>query len=395
MFFENIRLAFRNFATSRMRAFLSVLGVVIGVASVIAITTLGQSATISVQSEIARSGLGTIVIQRTSNDPRLIRLFTPELAHQLQRRVPGIRAATPVQSESSLMRYAERQHKGSVMAVSEEAVGIFDITMTDGRFFSYDDQARRRSVVVLGAEVARILFPTKNPIGEQLRLYLDPARSFQVIGVIDYRPDALGLSFDFSVFVPFETYSNRVEKVNSVSRYAVGIHNAADVLAVTEEVTEFFRDVADGEEGYRVRSPSTVAELFGAVTTTLNAFLTAIAAISLLVGGVGIMNIMLVSVTERTKEIGIRKALGATPAVIRGQFLTEAVTLTLFGGLVGIVLGTVLSFLGTWMLGMNFSPNPGAYPLALIFSCSVGIFFGLYPAIRASQLDPVVALSYE
>ena len=131
------------------------------------------------------------------------------------------------------------------------------------------------------------------------------------------------------------------------------------------------------------------------MTSTLNAFLTTIAAISLIVGGVGIMNIMLVSVTERTKEIGIRKALGASPAVIRGQFLTEAVTLTLFGGVLGVLLGTGLSYWGTWLLGWSFAPDPAAYPLALAFSGSVGVGFGLYPAIRASRLDPVQALSYE
>jgi len=391
-----MRMALRNFATSRMRAFLSILGIVIGVASVIAITTLGRSATVSIQTEIARSGLGTLVVQgQRSNDPRMARLYTPELAADLKRQVAGIQAVSPLHVRSALMRYADRRHRGSVLALTEETQGLFDLRMSEGRYLSTEDLGRRRSVVVLGAEAARVLFPTKSALGEHVRLYLDSVRSFKVIGVIDSRPDALGLSFDMSVCVPLSTYSSRIQPLRSVQRYAVGVQDAADVVRVTRAVTEFFRALTGGTTDFRVLSPSAVSELFDAVTSTLNAFLTAIAAISLIVGGVGIMNIMLGAGTERTKEVGIRKALGATPGAIRGQFLTEAVTLTLVGGALGRVRGTALSWWGTWLLGWNFAPNPGAYPLALAFASGVGICFGLYPAIRASRLDPVQALAYE
>ena len=135
--------------------------------------------------------------------------------------------------------------------------------------------------------------------------------------------------------------------------------------------------------------------MFQAVTMTLNAFLTGIAAISLIVGGIGIMNIMLVSVTERTREIGIRKAMGASPAAILGQFMTEAITLSIVGGVIGMIVGTGLSSFGTWLFGWNYTPNPAAYPISMLFASSVGIFFGLYPAVRASRLNPVDALNYE
>jgi putative ABC transport system permease protein len=379
-----------------MRTFLSVLGIIIGVASVIAITTMGRSATLSVQAEIARSGLGTIVVvPKPENNPQLIRLFTPELAPRIKRTVAGIGAVMPMLSRNCLAKYEGSVYKGTVMAVSEDSPEIFELNLAEGRFFSALDRERRGSVVVLGAEAASALFPTSSPIGKRIRLYLDPMRSFKVVGMLAPRPDALNLSFDAAVYVPFDTYSRRVQPITRVQRYAIGVRDGADLIEVTRRIEEFFYELTRSRTAYRIISPSAVAETFHAVTSTLNLFLTAIAAISLFVGGIGIMNIMFVSVTERTREIGIRKALGASPAVIRGQFLTEAVTLTMFGGLLGIVIGTLLSYGLTWMFGWRFAPSPFSYPLALLFSSAVGIFFGLYPAIRASQLDPVQALMYE
>jgi putative ABC transport system permease protein len=293
------------------------------------------------------------------------------------------------------MTYQGTMHKGNVMAVNEDTPGIFDLSLQEGRFFSSLEREQRGSVVVLGAEAANTLFPTSSPIGRRIRLYLSPMRSFRVVGVLSSHADALGLSFDSSVYVPFDTYTRRVEPVTRVPRYAVGAQKGVDVIEMSRRVEDFFFGLTGRRTAIRLVSPSAAAETFKAVTSTLNAFLTVIAAISLVVGGIGIMNIMFVSVTERTKEIGIRKALGASPAVIRGQFLTEAVTLTLFGGVLGILLGTAMSFAGTWLLGWSFAPSPFAYPLALVFSSAIGIFFGLYPAIRASRLDPVQALMFE
>jgi putative ABC transport system permease protein len=396
MVFENISLAFRSFTTNRMRTFLSVLGIIIGVASVIAITTMGRSATLSVQAEIARNGLGTIVVMpRPEGNPQLIRLFNPELASRIQREVPGIEAVMPMLARNCLAKSEGSVYKGMVMAVSEDSPGIFELSLAEGRFFSAMDRERRGLVAVLGAEAASALFPTSSPIGRRIRLYLDPMRSFRVVGVLARRPDAMNLTFDAGVYIPFDTYSRRVQQITRVQRYAIGVGDGADVIEVSRRIEEFFYGLTRSRTAYRMYSPSAVAETFHAVTSTLSVFLTAIAAISLLVGGIGIMNIMLVSVTERTREIGIRKALGASPAVIRGQFLIEAVTLTMFGGVLGIIIGTALSYGLTWMFGWSFAPSLFSYPLALLFSSAVGIFFGLYPAIRASQLDPVQALMYE
>jgi len=215
------------------------------------------------------------------------------------------------------------------------------------------------------------------------------------VGVLESRAETMGLEFDPSIFVPFDTYATRIKRVDRVQRYVVGVVDETAVLDIADRIERYFVHLTGKEDAVRIVSPSTVAEMFEAVTVTLNAFLTGIAAISLIVGGIGIMNIMLVSVTERTREIGIRKALGASPGAILGQFMTEAVTLSIVGGIFGMIVGTGLSYFGSWLFGWNYTPNPVAYPISMVFASAVGIFFGLYPAIRASRLNPVDALNYE
>ena len=396
MLIDYLRLAFGSFLSNRMRSFLSLLGIIIGVASVIAITSLGRSATMTVQDEIARAGLGTIVIRpRSGTDPALLHLFTTEFGDQLTREVPGVATVMPMQARSVVVKYGDREYKADLLAVTEQLPSILDIPVDDGRFLSEQDSSKRQSVVVLGAAVAAELFPVGSAVGKHVRLYLDPVRSFEVVGVLEYRADTMGMDFDPSVFLPISTYSARVERVSRVQRYVVGVADENDVLNVADRIDRYFANLSGQEDSVRIDSPSTVAEMFQAVTVTLNAFLTGIAAISLIVGGIGIMNIMLVSVTERTREIGIRKALGASPAAILGQFMTEAVTLSILGGIIGMIVGTGLSSFGTWLFGWTYAPNPSAYPVSMLFASSVGIFFGLYPAVRASRLNPVDALNYE
>ena len=396
MLIDYIRLAFGSFASNRMRSFLSLLGIIIGVASVIAITSLGRSATMTVQGEIARAGLGTIVVEpQPETDPMLLRLFTPAFGDRLAREVPGITTVMPMQRTSVIVKFRDRERKADLLAVTEQLQSILDIPVDDGRFLSEQDGAKRRSVVVLGAEVAAELFPVDSALGKHVRLYLDPVRSFEVVGVLESRADTMGMKFDPSVFLPFDTYSARIERVSRVQRYMVGVVDETDVLNVADRIERHFVNLSGKEDSVNVESPSTVAEMFQAVTVTLNAFLTGIAAISLIVGGIGIMNIMLVSVTERTREIGIRKALGASPAAILGQFMTEAITLSIVGGILGMIIGTGLSSFGTWLFGWNYTPNPLAYPISMLFASFVGVFFGLYPAVRASRLNPVDALNYE
>jgi ABC-type antimicrobial peptide transport system permease subunit len=396
MLLDYIRLAFGSFATNRMRSFLSLLGIIIGVASVIAITSLGRSATMTVQGEIARAGLSTIVVQpRSETDTALLRLFTPAFSDRLATEISGIDTVMPMQGSSVVVKYRDREYKADLLAVTEQMQSILDIPLDEGRFLSEQDRLKRRSVVVLGAEVAAELFPVGSAVGKHVRLQLNPVRSFEVVGVMKSRAETMRLEFDPSIFLPFETYSARIQRITYVQSYVIGVVDETDVLNVANRIERYFFNLSGKEDSVRVRSPSEIADMFQAVTVTLNAFLTGIAAISLIVGGIGIMNIMLVSVTERTREIGIRKALGASPAAILGQFMTEAVTLSIVGGILGMIVGTALSSFGTWLFGWDYTPNPMAYPISMLFAGSVGIFFGLYPAVRASRLNPVDALNYE
>ncbi len=398
MFWENIGLALKEFGTNRMRAFLSVLGIVIGIGSVIAITTLGRSATVSVQNQVSQAGLGTLMVFPGRDSAKEVRrLFTPQLADTLLAKIEGVQAATPMNQGSYRLENGRNVYpRGTVLGVEANFAGIYSYGVAEGGFLTEEDSAKRRSVVVLGAEIAEALFPSGGAPGQYVRVYREGvARSFKVIGVMEAKTGTMGMDFDVAAYVPFSTYSQRLGRSESVQRYAVGTADGAEAMEVAGRLEAALLALTGNEESYRVMSPSTMAEMFTGITRTLNLFLTGVAAISLVVGGIGIMNIMLVSVTERTREIGIRKALGAAPRVIRSQFLAEAVTLTLVGGLAGMTVGTALSWLGTRLLHWTFAPSAVAYALAVLCSSGVGIFFGLYPAARASRLEPVKALAYE
>ncbi len=397
MFFENVRLAFKDFGANKLRTFLSILGIVIGVGSVIAITTLGRSATASVQAEVARAGLNVIAVFPGRDSAREVRrLFTPELARKVAAGVEGVREVVPINSGSYLLKRGRETTQANAVGVDETFADLFDYAPAEGGFITAEQNQRRNTVIVLGAQVAQELFPGGQAMGQYVRLSRkDVARSFKVVGVMRSKTATMGMDFDASVYVPYQTYTRRVEPAENVQRYFIGARRGADVLQVADRVDRYFLQLTGNEDSYRVISPATMAEVFTGVTRTLNLFLTGVAAISLLVGGIGIMNIMLVSVTERTREVGIRKALGASPGVIRGQFLTEAVVLTLVGGVIGIVLGTGLSYAGTLFLKWVFAPQLSAFAVAVAVASAVGIFFGLYPAVRASRLDPVAALAFE
>ena len=397
MFFENLKLGFKDFGSNKLRTALSVLGIVIGVASVITITTLGGSATTSIQEEVEGAGLNIIaVFPGRDSDKDVRRLFTEELAVEIEETVDGVQDVLPINSGQYLVRIGKNSYESTVYGVDEGFQSVFGCETESGNFITSQDNEKRKSVIVLGSEIGSELFPEEDPLGKHVRVFREGvARSFKVVGVLAERTETMRVDFDTSVYIPRSTYTHRLHRVENVQDYFIGTAEDADVLETADRIGDFFLDLTGNSEAYRVMSPATMAEMYTGITETLNLFLTGVAAISLIVGGIGIMNIMLVSVAERTKEIGIRKALGASSRAIRGQFLTEAVILTTLGGIIGMVLGSGLSFLGTSLLGWSFAPRSVAYLLSVVFSCSVGIFFGLYPAHRASKLKPVDALSFE
>jgi putative ABC transport system permease protein len=395
MILANLRAAFLSLRANRLRTALSALGIVIGVASVVTISTLGNSTTAGIQADIASAGLETITVLAGRDAGREVRrLFTEELAEDLES-IEGVLAATPMNGTNLTYRLGTEYATETTFAVEPVFQEVFNLSLARGRFIGTDDIAARRLVVVLGADLAESLFGEAEPVGEHIRFIGDQSRQLRVIGVLEAKPDTLGFSFDTSAYVPRSTYLARVENAEYVNSYVLRANLDHDVLETADAVEAYLDDVIGEPEAVRVVSPSTIADTFSTVTSTLQAFLTGIAAISLIVGGIGIMNIMLVSVTERTREIGIRKALGATSRRILGQFLTEAIMVTGVGGLAGVGLGIGLSMLVTTIMGLEFTASVTSYVVALVFSAGVGLFFGLYPAARAARLDPAVALSYE
>lgn len=394
---ENLKLAFQNFAYSKLRTALSALGIIIGVMSVIAITTLGGSATGSIQDSVVGAGLNSITVMAGREATAAVtRTFDLEFADRIASEVDGVAAAVALVSSNFTVSYGKNQFENvTVMAAAPDYAEIYQYSPESGVFISEDNNERRESVVVLGAEIAESLFPDGEAIGNRIRIFKNQARSFKVVGVMESMADSMGNSFDSSVYVPVSTYDSRLQRIETVRQYGITAEEGADVLVVSDNLTAWFTQLFGSDDEVRVMSPATMAEMFTGITETLNLFLSGVAAISLIVGGIGIMNIMLVSVSERTREIGIRKALGATPRVIKRQFLIEAATLTTFGGAVGVALGLGISAMAIRTLGWSFSLNFAAVAGAVVFSALVGIFFGLYPAARASKLNPVAALAYE
>ncbi len=395
MFFENIKLTYQNLRSNKMRAILSLLGIIIGVSSVIMITTLGKSAASGIKGEIASSGLETITVYKGWGKTSVDKIFRPSLGEDFIRDLDGIDSAMPISEDQYYLSSRYKSGQFNVKAVSEDFASIVDYKVDAGEFISADDNLKRRQVIVLGSELAEKLFPAGHAVGKTIRLVQGDSRTFTVIGIMKKKSASFTGSFNSLAYIPYDTYSKKMKRINSVNMFILKVSTGSDAVTITGDVKDYLFSKTQDKDSFYVESPQSMMEMFSKVTGILNTVLGGIAAISLLVGGIGIMNIMLVSVTERTREIGIRKALGAKPAIIRGQFLTEAVTLTLTGGIIGIISGTGLSWVITHFLKWGFATDAKSYLIAILFSSFIGIFFGFYPAASASKMDPIKALSYE
>ncbi|NLV84383.1 MAG: FtsX-like permease family protein, partial [Spirochaetales bacterium] len=335
MIWENIKLALKDMMASKLRTFLSLLGIVIGVASVIAILTLGESATKSITQSIVEGGLEMVTIFPNRTQKAALE-FNEEFGNKLIQNVDNIRTVQPINSNAATLRYGQETTSASINGVLSTYAEILDYHAATGDFFTMADNLASRQVVALGSSLAETLFPDGNAVGQYVSILRNQAKSYLVVAVMEPKDASFNLSFNNSAFIPYNTYSQRFVKPANVGSYVVRITDGADPLAVSDEIENYLNSLV-GSDAYNLFSPASLAEMAEQITGTFSTFLSAIAAISLLVGGIGIMNIMLVSVAERTKEIGIRKAMGASPAVIMGQFITEAIVLTFTGGFIGIL----------------------------------------------------------
>jgi len=398
--------ALASLASNKLRSSLTILGIVIGVGAVIAMISIGRGAESSISDQINSIGTNLIFITSGSQDVRNPRPLTISDAEALKDRVlaPSILYAAPViQTRGDVTRRGENISTSLLAATPEYAI-VRSITVAEGSFITADQLKARAAVIVLGSEVALSLYgKTDGLIGETVRIQGQP---FRVIGVLESKGGSNFGSQDDQVLIPLTTAQSRLVQRGSrdeVDTIYVSAVSADQVSQAVDEATSILASrhhVSRSQPDFNIINQQDILQIAQTITGTLTIFLGGIAAISLLVGGIGIMNIMLVTVTERTREIGLRKALGARKRDILWQFLTESSVLSLVGGLIGIALGWGISVLIGKIAansGTPFNPSIGldTVLIATLFSSAVGLFFGIYPANRAARLQPVEALRYE
>jgi putative ABC transport system permease protein len=408
---HSIRTATTGLQTHKSRSLLTILGIVIGITSIILIMSLGQGAKNLILGEIQGMGtksIGVLPGKEPSGMSDLTQLFADSLkdrelqALKQKLNVPHSKFVMPVVFGAGSAVYGSEKYKLSVYGAGEYMATIFDIKPEKGIFFNDDDVRSLSPVVVLGWKAKDKLFGNEEAVGKKIRI---KNTTFKVIGVLPEKGQSSFISFDEVALMPYTTAQQYLLGTKYFQRIVVEADSEANLAQTANDIKITLRNlhnITDPEkDDFYVSTPAEMADKLGIVLNTLTIFLAAVAAISLVVGGIGIMNIMLVSVTERTKEIGLRKALGATNSDILRQFLLEAVILTSIGGLIGITLGSLLSFVASLLitnfggLDWQFSFPWGAAVLGIVVSSMVGLVFGIYPAKQAAQKSPMEALRYE
>ncbi|HJV71267.1 ABC transporter permease [Ideonella sp.] len=396
-------LAFRAIRRNLLRSFLTVLGIVIGVAAVITMVTLGNGATQAVRDQISSLGSNLLMVrpgQRLgpgmggAGAPAFKEADVDAIASQ----IAGLKAVAP-EVRSGVTVIANGKNWATTVTGSTDAYfTTSNWTLASGRIFSDDEQASGAAVCVIGSTVKRELFgASADPLGQQIRV---KSFSCEVIGTLASKGQAaMGQDQDDTLIVPLRTAQRRVTGTTRVNTLLVSMRDGADPARITRALTQLLRErrkLADGaDDNFNVLDTAQIAQTLSGTTQLMTSLLGAVAAVSLLVGGIGIMNIMLVSVTERTREIGVRLAIGALEREVLLQFLIEAVVLSCAGGLVGIVIATVASMVLASVMQVPYLFDLGINLLAFVFSALIGVVFGYFPARRAARLDPIEALRHE
>ena len=401
MVWNAFMLALREIRRNLMRSVLTILGIVIGVAAVIVMVTIGGGATVQVTEQIASLGSNLLMItpgQRVGMGQRSAApAFDVADVEAMVREVDDIAVAAPSASSSITAVYGNANWTSRVTGVDNRFFDVGNWTIAEGRRFTESELRAGKAVCVLGATVVKELFGTQEPVGGKVRL---KKFSCQVQGVLKAKGQStMGTDQDDVILMPLRTYQRRVAGSRDVALIQVSVRDDASTVQAEQAITRLLRKrrhlSANEEDDFSVRDLKEIAQMLTGTTRVLTGLLGAVAAVSLLVGGIGIMNIMLVSVTERTREIGIRLAIGAREREVLMQFLVEAVVLSSLGGLVGIVLAIAGSFGLANLLEVPFVFNPTIVVIAFLFSAAVGILFGYFPARKAARLDPIEALRHE
>ena len=398
---ENITMAATTLWANKLRSGLTMLGIVIGNASVIAMVGVGQGAQKLAAAQFESLGANVMFVVPGSRRARRTRFDAPKTlvladAQAIASQVPTVKEVAPQITSSQLITYRNQNTNNQVRGVTPGFLIVRNFEIAKGRFINNSDLKRNSRVVVLGSEIAERFFGFENPIGKQLRI---KNIGFEIIGVMASKGSFLGNNQDDTIYVPLTTMANQI--TGNTSPYGIGLTSIA-VSAIDRDSVEAAKFQLENllrlrhkiveEDDFFINTQKDVLQIVGTVTSGLTIMLAAIAAISLLVGGIGVMNIMLVSVTERTQEIGLRKAVGAKEEDILIQFLIEAVILSATGGFLGTAIGVGGIMIVGALTPLSASISPVATVIAVGVSGSIGLFFGVFPAHRAARLDPIVAL---
>ena len=401
-----IRVAFRALVRNKMRAALTMLGIIIGVSAVIAMVSIGQGASASVQAQIDSIGTNLLFVSAGAQNVGGVRSGTGDTGTNtltvddldaIKREVPSVSMVTPSVNTRAQLIAGNMNWNTSLQGVSEQYPDIRKWAIQSGSFFTDADVRTAARVIVIGQTLADTLYAGSDPVGQTIRVSNLP---FRVVGVMAAKgQDPQGRDQDDIAFAPYTTVQKKVLGRDRVQIAYVSAISQDATYTAQSQITDLLRQrhklTASEPDDFTVRNMTDIAEAANETSRTMTILLACIAGVSLLVGGIGIMNIMLVSVTERTREIGIRMAIGARSSAVRSQFLIESIVLSLTGGTVGILLGIGLSLAIPAMLGWPTLVSMMAIVGSVIFSAAVGIFFGYYPARKAAALDPIEALRYE
>jgi putative ABC transport system permease protein len=401
MLFETTKLAWRAISRNMLRSILTVLGVVIGVAAVIAMVTVGNGTTAKVRDELSRLGTNTLFVRpgqwgpgRASTEAKR---FTDDDIKAIQEQVAGLRAVAPINRGTATVIAGGANRSTSVIGTNNDYLVAQDWDLSLGREFLANEDRGSQAACIIGETVRRELFGAANPLGQTIRV---SNVACPVVGVLAVKGQSgMGDDQDDSVIMPLKLHQRRIGGTTTISSIVLSAQDGVSTAKVQSDVERLLRErrrIGIGrDDDFSVNDMSQIAAAMTGTTMLLTGLLGSVAAVSLLVGGIGIMNIMLVSVTERTREIGIRLAIGALETQVLTQFLVEAVMLSIFGGVTGIVAGLSLAFGVVTFLDVPFVVSPTIIVLAFIFSAAIGMIFGYFPARRAAQLNPIEALRHE
>ena len=400
MLLNTLLLALRSIRRNLLRSFLTILGIVIGVSAVITMVTLGNGATLAVQNQISSLGTNLLQVrpgQRMGPGGGGGSAFKEEDAAAIASQIGGIAAVAPEARTGATVVANGRNWTSSVIGSTNDWLVTGNWKVAQGREFSDDELRAGSAVCLIGETVRRELFGSAAAVGAQLRV---KQVSCEIIGLLASKGQgAFGNDQDDMVLVPIKTLQRRITGNNRVNTLLVSMMDGSDSTRVKASLTQLLRErrkLADtDEDNFNVLDTKQLAETLSSTTQVMTTLLGAVAAVSLLVGGIGIMNIMLVSVTERTREIGLRLAIGALEREVLLQFLIEAVVLASLGGLIGIVLATIASMVLAGVMEVPYLFNPGVNVLSFVFSAAIGVVFGYFPARRAARMDPIDALRHE